>query len=152
MDVTTASRFHVGEIFFSSLLRIPLVFLLGLPLWQLALYEAAMFAIVQFHHANVALPTGLDRLLRMVIVTPAMHKIHHSREPMETNSNYTSLLSCWDRLFGSFRMRNPAGLHRIRIGLDGRDDARMQGMGGMLGMPWQNLLDAAGEKREEGNR
>jgi len=71
MDVTTAHRFHFGEIIFSSLFRVPIILLLGLRLEELVVYETAMFVIVQLHHANVGLPAQLDRLLRLLIVTPA---------------------------------------------------------------------------------
>jgi sterol desaturase/sphingolipid hydroxylase (fatty acid hydroxylase superfamily) len=111
MDVTTASRFHFGEIVLSSILRVPIIALLGLELWELALYELAMFSVVQVHHANIALPPWLDRGLRVLIVTPFMHKVHHSRWQPETDSNYSSLFSFWDRLFGTFRLRaNPSTL------------------------------------------
>ncbi|MCB1062315.1 MAG: sterol desaturase family protein [Verrucomicrobiae bacterium] len=133
MDVTTANRFHLGEIAISSLLRVPLILLIGAPLWHLALYEALMFPVVQFHHANVGLPHWLDRTLRIILVTPAMHKVHHSRWQPETDSNYTSMLSIWDRLFGTFRMRED--LHSIRLGLDGFDDHEHQSLKGLLKTP-----------------
>lgn len=133
MDVTTANRFHLGEIIISSVLRIALIALAGLDLWHLALYETLMFSIVQFHHANINLPPRLDRILRVFIVTPAMHKVHHSRIRKETDSNYTSLLSFWDRLFGSFQTRDD--LKTIRFGLDGYDHAAKQNLIGLLKTP-----------------
>jgi sterol desaturase/sphingolipid hydroxylase (fatty acid hydroxylase superfamily) len=93
LDVTSARRFHPGELAISSALRIPLIFLLGLELWHVALYDGVMLAVVLFHHANVAVSPGFDRLLRLLIPTPVMHKIHHSRMRSETNSNYTALFS-----------------------------------------------------------
>ncbi len=105
MDVTTASRFHTGEIVLSSALRIPLLLLIGATAWELVLYETMMFAVVQFHHANIGLPPAVSRVLRAVIVTPEIHKVHHSRLQLETDSNYSALFSWWDRLFGSFRLR-----------------------------------------------
>jgi len=116
MDVTTANRFHLGEIAMSALLRIPIIALLGLHIWEVTLYELAMFAVVQFHHANIGLPGWLDRALRMVIVSPYMHKVHHSRWQPETDSNYSSLFSFWDRIFRSFRLSRD--FRSIRIGLD----------------------------------
>ncbi len=92
-----------------------------------------MFPIVQFHHANIALPEPLDRLLRVLIVTPAMHKVHHSQYQPETDSNYTSLFSFWDRIFGSFRLRPDP--RTIELGLDGLD-GREQGLPGMLRTPF----------------
>lgn len=134
MDVTTARRFHPGEILFSSLLRLPLIFLLGIHLWELLLYGAIMGVIVDFHHANVALPERIDRWLRVLIVTPAMHKVHHSTYQPETDSNYTSLLSVWDRLFGTFRLRrDPA---TIEIGLDDWRDPGHQTVKGLIKTPF----------------
>lgn len=133
MDVTTASRFHIGEILLSSALRIPLIALFGVWAWELVLYETLMFAVVQFHHANVALPPRLDRMLRLLIVTPAMHKVHHSRWQPETDSNYSAFLSIWDRLFRSFRLR--ARLDEIELGLDDFDAAEDQTLRGLMRMP-----------------
>jgi len=104
MDVTTANRFHFVEIAFSSLLRLPLIAMLGASLEELALYEILLFAVVQFQHANIGLPERFDRLLRWVIVTPALHKVHHSVRRIEADSNYSSLFSWWDRLFGTWRL------------------------------------------------
>lgn len=143
MDVTTANRFHLGEIVVSSLLRVPVIALLGLQLWELALYELAMFTVVQLHHANVGLPAWLDRALRVVIVTPFMHKVHHSRWQPETDSNYSSLFSFWDRLFGSFRMRE--NLHTLRLGLDEFNRPEDHTMTGLLATPFQQVHRAAGE-------
>lgn len=104
LDVTTASRFHPGEIVFSSVLRIPVILLSGIHLWELVFYETLMFAVVQFHHSNIGLPRSIDRALRLVIISPDMHKVHHSRRQPETDSNYGSLFSIWDRVFGTFRL------------------------------------------------
>ncbi len=116
MNVTTANRFHLGEIVLSSLLRVPLLALLGVRLEELAVYETALFAVVQFHHANIRLPESLDRVLRCVIVTPYLHKVHHSVVRIEADSNFSSLFSWWDRLFRTFRLsRDP---RRIVFGVD----------------------------------
>jgi len=133
MDVTTAHRFHVGEIIFSSFLRIPLIALLGIRLEALALYEVLMFVVVQFHHANITVSNKWDRVLRLVIVTPLMHKVHHSRWQPETDSNFSSLLSVWDRLFRSFRL-NPRP-ESLLLGLDGFDEVNLQSFTGMIKTP-----------------
>ena len=135
MDVTTASRFHTGEIVMSSLLRIPLIVVLGVTAWELVLYETLMFAVVQFHHANIALPSRLEAIVSKVIVTPAMHKVHHSRWQPETDSNYSAMLSVWDRLFGSFRRRE--ALHEVELGLTGFDGPAHQSVAGMLRTPFE---------------
>ncbi|MEO6245971.1 MAG: sterol desaturase family protein [Opitutaceae bacterium] len=117
MDVTTASRFHTGEIVLSSVLRVPLLALIGCRIEELALYELMLAAVVQFHHANIALPEPLDRALRWVIVTPHLHKVHHSVVRAESDSNYSSLFSWWDRLFRTLRLvRDP---RKIVFGVDG---------------------------------
>ncbi len=134
MDVTSARRFHPGEIIFSSLLRLPLIFILGIHLQELLLYGVLMGIVVDFHHANIALPERIDRWLRAWIVTPAMHKVHHSRIQIETDSNYTSLLSVWDRLFGSFRLR--PDLSAIQIGLDDWSAPPFQTLQGLLATPF----------------
>lgn len=133
MDVTTANRFHVGEIVLSSVFRIPLILLLGIGIGQLALYEVLMFAVVQFHHANVGVTEKWDRRLRLLIVTPFMHKVHHSRWQPETDSNYSSLLSIWDRLFRSFRLNERPD--SIQLGLDEFSADRFQTLGGLLKTP-----------------
>ncbi len=97
MDATTAHRFHLGEIVLSSIARVPVLALIGCSMEQFAVYEIALFAVVQFQHANVGLPDALDRVLRVVIVTPHLHKVHHSVVVAEQNTNFSSLFSWWDR-------------------------------------------------------
>ena len=137
MDVSTAGRFHVGEIIMSSALRIPLIALIGAYAWELLLYETIMFAVVQFHHANVAVPPRLDRALRFMIVTPAMHKVHHSRLQPETDSNYSALFSFWDRLARSFRLREDP--HTIDIGLDEFDSPDYETLRSLIKMPVEKV-------------
>lgn len=133
MDVTTAGRFHTGEIVISSLLRMVVIVGVGAYAWELILYETMMFAVVQFHHANIGLPASIDKALRWIIVTPAMHKVHHSRLQPETDSNYSAFLSVWDRLFSSFRLR--ANPREIDFGLNEFDTPEDESLIGMLKMP-----------------
>jgi sterol desaturase/sphingolipid hydroxylase (fatty acid hydroxylase superfamily) len=135
MDVTTANRFHLGEILLSSIFRVILVFLAGIPLGVIVLYDLLQAPLIYFHHANIHLPPGMDRAVRMLIVSPFMHKIHHSRVQAETDSNYTSVLSVWDRLFGSYR--ETTAPREIRFGLDGLDGETWQSVPGMLKTPLQ---------------
>jgi sterol desaturase/sphingolipid hydroxylase (fatty acid hydroxylase superfamily) len=143
MDVTTANRFHIGEIAMSSVLRVPVIALLGLQLWELALYELAMFTVVQLHHANITLPASLDRILRSVIVTPFMHKVHHSRWQPETDSNYSSLFSIWDRSFRTFRLRDDP--RTLCLGLDEFDAPEHQTLTGLLATPLKPVKSASGD-------
>lgn len=148
MDVTTAGRFHVGEILTTNAARIPLIVLAGLTPWEVVLYQALLTAVAQFHHANVRLPRACDRALRVVIVTPAMHRVHHSRWQPETDSNFASLFSVWDRLFRSFRLHDdPATL---RFGLDGFDGEERQTLAGLLATPLNAARSA--ERREASRR
>lgn len=133
MDVTTALRFHPGEFLISSLLNPIVVFLLGIGLVQLTLYKALMLAVILVHHSNVALPARLERSLRALIVPPSMHRVHHSRVPGETNSNYGSLFSFWDRLFGSFRLRS--NLTAVQFGTGRHDEDEWQPVPKLLQLP-----------------
>jgi sterol desaturase/sphingolipid hydroxylase (fatty acid hydroxylase superfamily) len=99
MDVTSAVRFHFGEIVLSGLLRIPLIILLGLQFHELVVYEMLLFGIVQFHHANIRLPKTVDCVLSWFIASPGFHRVHHSQDLKKANSNYSSFLSVWDRIF-----------------------------------------------------
>ena len=105
MDVTTATRFHLGEIAVSTIVRLGIIPLVGIPLRVIVVYELVLLLSTQFHHSNIALPSGIDRILRLVIVSPNMHRVHHSIKRVETDSNYSSVLSIWDRLFRSHRER-----------------------------------------------
>jgi sterol desaturase/sphingolipid hydroxylase (fatty acid hydroxylase superfamily) len=136
MDVTTATRFHTGEIAMSSTLRLALIPLIGIPLGALALYEFVLITSTQFHHSNIGLPPALDRAIRAVIVSPSMHKVHHSVEIAETNSNYTSLFSVWDRLFRTFRLREDD--HSIQFGVSEFSNERFQTLTGLLQTPFKS--------------
>ena len=135
MDVTSATRFHIGELILSSVLRLGVLPLLGLELWQLILYEVMLLPVIQFHHSNVNLPERWDRLLRTIIVSPNMHRVHHSRIRPETDSNYSSVFSFWDRLARTFRRRDD--VEDIEFGLVEFDDAKWQTIAGMLRTPFR---------------
>jgi len=149
MDVTTANRFHIGEIALSSMLRVPLIALLGMQLGELALYELAMFAVVQLHHANIALPGRLDHALRALIVTPFMHKVHHSRWQPETDSNYSSLFSFWDRIFHTFRLRDDE--RALRLGLDEFDSPKDHTLFGLFATPIKRVSPSARKGNSSSN-
>lgn len=117
MDVTTATRFHLGEHLGASLLRLGLIPLAGFEVWNLVVYDTLVIAITQFHHADISLGS-CDRWLRLFIVTPDMHKVHHSDWQPETDSNYSTVLTVWDRIARTFRMRSDPktlvfGLHEF---------------------------------------
>jgi sterol desaturase/sphingolipid hydroxylase (fatty acid hydroxylase superfamily) len=104
LDVSTAIRFHFGEVLFSTGFRVMQVGLIGVSPWIYFLYELAFQANTLFHHSNLRLPITVERVLNKLLVTPRMHGIHHSVVERETNSNYSVVLSCWDRLHRSIRL------------------------------------------------
>jgi sterol desaturase/sphingolipid hydroxylase (fatty acid hydroxylase superfamily) len=133
MDVTTATRFHPGEHFGAIVLRLGLIPLLGFTLGELLVYDSLVLLVTMFHHANISLGRW-DRPLAWLVVTPGLHQVHHSRVVAETNSNYSTVLSLWDRLAGTLRRRpDPAA---IRVGLDGYDSPHWQTVPGMLAAPF----------------
>ena len=139
MDVSTATRFHFGEIAISATLRLPLIPIIGVPIEGLILYDAILLLATQFHHANLSLPGKIDRLLRYVLVSPDMHKLHHSREKLETDSNYASVLSLWDRLFRTYRQKKDC--RSIRFGLDSFNGDERQSLSSLWMAPFVSPQD-----------
>jgi sterol desaturase/sphingolipid hydroxylase (fatty acid hydroxylase superfamily) len=118
LDVSTTARFHPLEALVAAPFAIIGVVILGVPPAAVLLYEVIDAALVVFGHANVRLPNWLDRGLRLIIVTPNMHRIHHSTDQLETDSNFGATFSFWDRLFGTYRSRPASELADMKIGLD----------------------------------
>lgn len=117
-DVTTGIRFHPGEIILSLLIKFALILALGAPAGAVVAFEIVLNATSLFNHANAKLPPWLDRRLRLVLVTPDMHRVHHSVLRRETDSNFGFNLPWWDRLFGTYRATPEGGAEGMRIGLD----------------------------------
>lgn len=116
-DVTTGLRFHPIEIFLSMGIKIAAIALIGAPAIAVLLFEIVLNATAMFNHGNVNLPPGLDRLVRLIVVTPNMHRVHHSVIIRETNSNYGFALPWWDYLFGTHRRQPAHGHVGMRIGM-----------------------------------
>ncbi|MBO0726082.1 MAG: sterol desaturase family protein [Blastocatellia bacterium] len=135
MDATTAIRFHTGEVLISAALRLAVIPLVGITLWQLLLYESLMAPVILFHHSNVKIPEKLDRRLRALVVSPAVHRVHHSRMRFETDSNYSIVFSFWDRIGGTFRLRQDG--RPVNFGLDEYDGEEWQRVRGLLTTPFQ---------------
>jgi sterol desaturase/sphingolipid hydroxylase (fatty acid hydroxylase superfamily) len=117
IDVTTGNRFHPFEIVLSMGIKLVAVALSGAPTVAVVVFEVALNGTSQFNHGNIRIPDGLDRWLRLVVVTPDMHRIHHSIIPLETNSNFGFNLPWWDHLCGTYRPQPEAGHTGMRIGL-----------------------------------
>ncbi|MFZ9021326.1 MAG: sterol desaturase family protein, partial [Paracoccaceae bacterium] len=131
-DVSTAIRFHPVEIALSMVLKIGIVYALGPMAWAVVVFEILLNGTALFNHANIALPVWLDKVLRWVIVTPDMHRIHHSVQRAEHDSNYGFALSIWDRLFMTYRSEAQRPLH---VGLKWQDD-RPTRIGWSLWLPF----------------
>ncbi len=117
-DVTTATRFHPIEMVLSAGIKIVAVVVLGAPAVAVLLFEVLLNATSMFNHGNIRLPAPLDAALRWLVVTPDMHRVHHSAIPLETNSNYGFNLPWWDYLFRTYRAQPTAGHLAMVIGLD----------------------------------
>lgn len=148
IDVTSAMRFHTIEIAIQCTLMLAVYAIIGASMGQILLYEAVLLPVAMFHHANVAISEPIDRVLRLLIVTPRMHWVHHSRWQPETDSNFAAVLSIWDRLFGSYRWRRDP--RTIDFGLDGYDDERSRTLAGMLAAPFEPVRSEYGEAPERG--
>lgn len=135
-DVTTALRFHPVEILASMLLKIGLVYLLGPAAVAVVLFEIILNGTALFNHSNLRLPLGLDRVVRLVLVTPDMHRVHHSVHRAEHDSNYGFALSIWDRIFGTYIPQPKAGHEAMEVGLQWQDDKPAK-LGWALGLPFR---------------
>lgn len=136
-DVTTGARFHTIEIILSMLIKFATIVVLGPPVVAVVIFEVMLNATAMFNHANVRLPKSLDRLLRLVVVTPDMHRVHHSVEDDEANSNFGFSLPWWDRLLGTYRDQPRGGHKGMTIGIHNyRDPKLVSWLPGMLALPF----------------
>lgn len=136
-DVTTGARFHPIEIILSMLIKFSAIVVLGPPVLAVVIFEVLLNATAMFNHGNISIPQGVDRLLRWFVVTPDMHRVHHSVEDDETNSNFGFSLPWWDRLFGTYRDQPRAGHEGMVIGIYRyRDQKLVSRLPGMLILPF----------------
>lgn len=137
IDVTTGTRFHPIEIVLSMLIKAAVILVLGPPVGAVVIFEIVLNATSMFNHGNVRMPPALDRVLRLLLVTPDMHRVHHSIEEDETNSNFAFNLSVWDRLFGTYRDQPRARHEAMTIGISTfREPSRCVWLPGMLVLPF----------------
>jgi sterol desaturase/sphingolipid hydroxylase (fatty acid hydroxylase superfamily) len=151
IDVTTGGRFHPFEILISMLIKVATVIAFGIPVVAVLLFEVVLNATSMFNHANVAMPPALDRVLRLLVVTPDMHRVHHSVLRRETDSNFGFNLPWWDRLFGTYRAQPEAGHAGMTIGLPIFRDLRELRIDRLLTQPFRNdAADQAGTSMKKG--
>lgn len=136
MDMSTALRFHPGEILMASAFNVIIFIIIGLNIEQIIVYKGIFHINVLIQHSNIAIPKGLDKFLRLGIVTPNMHRVHHSIKREETDSNFSSVLTIWDRIFGTYRESDP---EKIIFGLeiDRTDDC--QNIPYLLKLPFKQI-------------
>ena len=149
-DVTTGARFHPIEIALSMLIKFATIAVLGPPVLAVVIFEVLLNATAMFNHGNIRLPVALDAVLRWVVVTPDMHRVHHSVEDDETNSNFGFNLPWWDRLFGTYRAQPRAGHEAMTIGIHGhRDPHEVARLDGMLVLPFRGDVDGYAINRRD---
>ena len=149
-DVTTGARFHPLEIILSMLIKFATIVVLGPSVVAVVIFEVLLNATAMFNHANVRLPGGLDRLLRLIVVTPDMHRVHHSVEDDEANSNFGFNLPWWDRLFGTYRDQPRAGHTGMTIGIRTfREPRQVAWLPGILAMPFIGRITAYAINRRQ---
>lgn len=140
-DVTTGSRFHPLEIILSMLIKFATIAVLGPPVLAVVIFEVVLNGTAMFNHSNVRLPLGIDRVLRWLVVTPDMHRVHHSVEDDEANSNFGFNLPWWDRLFGTYRDQPRAGHEGMTIGIHKyREVKQVAWLPGMLLLPFKGKI------------
>jgi sterol desaturase/sphingolipid hydroxylase (fatty acid hydroxylase superfamily) len=143
LDVSTTVRFHPLEFVAQALPGLPIVVAFGLTPWVLVCYELLDVAVTLWSHSNIRVPAALDRVLHYAIVTPDLHRIHHSAWRTETNSNRGAVFPIWDLMFGTFRPTARDGHERMRLGLDEvRGPAAHRALW-LLGSPFHSRLDAS---------
>jgi sterol desaturase/sphingolipid hydroxylase (fatty acid hydroxylase superfamily) len=139
MDVSTTIRFHPFEFVINSVVGIPIIVLFGFPVWSLMLYELLDVSITLFSHSNISLPEGIDKWLRFIIVTPDLHRVHHSSYQPETDSNFSAVFPLWDILFGTYRIKPATEQNSMQLGLTEVRDDRISHIGWLLSSPFKSI-------------
>ncbi len=141
-DVTTGARFHPLEIILSMLIKFATIIVIGAPVIAVIVFEVVLNAMAMFNHSNIKLPGAADRLIRKLLVTPDMHRVHHSEEDDEANSNFGFNLSVWDRIFGTYRAQPRAGQKDMIIGIRHyRENKQVVWLSGMLTLPFKGKIN-----------
>jgi sterol desaturase/sphingolipid hydroxylase (fatty acid hydroxylase superfamily) len=138
IDVSTGLRFHPIEIILSMLIKIAIVMLIGVPALAVVIFEVVLNATSMFNHSNAAMPLWLDRIVRLLVVTPDMHRVHHSILRHETDSNFGFNLPWWDRVFGTYRAQPEAGHESMTIGLPIFRDRRELRLDRLITQPFRS--------------
>lgn len=142
IDVTTGVRFHTLEILLSALIKMAVIAVLGPSAVAVVIFEILLNATSMFNHSNIRLPGQLDQILRLILVTPDMHRVHHSVVSREMNSNFGFNLPWWDYLMRTYRSQPEAGHEQMTIGVSFlRDETQVDRLPGILALPFLNQLE-----------
>lgn len=139
LDVSSTVRFHPLEMVFSLIVGLPLVVLFGLSPWVMIFYELLDISVVLFSHSNIRIPTRINNSLRLFIVTPELHRVHHSTVEVETNSNYSAVFPIWDIIFKTFRTTTKQPTNVMPLGLDEVDEIKAASFWWLLRSPFISL-------------
>ncbi len=149
-DVTTGTRFHPFEIVLSMLIKFATIVVLGPPAVAVVIFEVVLNAAAMFNHSNVNIPQGVDRVVRWFLVTPDMHRVHHSVEDDEANSNFGFNLPWWDRLLGTYRDQPRAGHEGMTVGIHKyRTPREVAWLPGMLWLPFRGRISSYAINRRQ---
>jgi len=149
-DVTTGARFHPIEIILSMLIKFATILLLGPAVIAVIIFEIMLNATAMFNHGNIGLPKAVDKVMRWFLVTPDMHRVHHSVEDDETNSNFGFSLTWWDRLFGTYREQPRGGQIGMKIGIHKFNDPKqVSWLPGMLTLPFKGKISGYAINRRQ---
>lgn len=149
-DVTTGARFHPFEIIFSMLIKFAIIILLGPPVVAVIIFEVILSTSSMFNHSNVRIPVAIDRWVRWIVVTPDMHRVHHSINDDEANSNFGFNLPWWDRLFGTYRDQPREGHEGMTIGIhQHREPKSVSWLPGILFLPFVGRISGYAINRRQ---
>jgi sterol desaturase/sphingolipid hydroxylase (fatty acid hydroxylase superfamily) len=149
-DVTTGTRFHPIEMLLSMAIKAAAIFVIGAPVVAVLIFEIVLNLTSMFNHSNIRIPGTVDAALRLFLVTPDMHRIHHSVYGDETNRNFGFNLSWWDRIFGTYRGQPRSGHEQMTIGIPSfRDPRHCITLAGILSLPFLTERNAARSRPEE---
>ncbi|MBK9981030.1 MAG: sterol desaturase family protein [Saprospiraceae bacterium] len=146
MDVSTNVRFHPFEFIFNTLIGIPIILILGLPVWTLMLYELLDVTVTLISHSNISLPKRIENVLRYILVTPDLHRIHHSSYQPETDTNFGAVFPIWDIVFRTFKTNTKTEPKEMQLGLEEVRDEKVNNILWLLLSPFKNF-----KKNDENN-
>jgi sterol desaturase/sphingolipid hydroxylase (fatty acid hydroxylase superfamily) len=147
IDISTTARFHPLEFVYSTPIMLVVVLAFGIPPLAIIVFEIVDAGMAVFNHANIRLPAKLNRVLAWVLVTPDVHRVHHSVLPRETDSNFGVTVTWWDRICGTYRTRPTEELATMRLGLEECQDSRTTSLSWLLALPFIRLAPLGADRR-----